>query len=529
MQTLYIEGIKHSDAKNDVKIKATLDAPGGSTPAPDNKPFDPAHKEKEVETTVYQVDLDVDSLNNNQFNFAGFDKAEDEIEASDKAPKKSGKYIFTNAGFNNSNNDGTPGWADGFDINSADTEDDTADVFKFTALQIELKEPLNPANAQITFTYAASDPAGVTSAGGGGTPDHPYTYTLPSGQLRIWKKDGPGTRKKESVAATGDYVPTGVVIPWSKIASGRTAQLYLEAVRPSGSLGDLPIKIEVTEGAVKCEDKVNTTSVYFKQSSAIVTVAANPTASYALVANRFSALNQPAVTMNGSLEFDPAGVDDTKFPLDRMRVGIMQNTRDVRVRSELFNLQGVVNKAPAPWAAPSFVDVTVSGDAERRIATRMNDDVDPAISGGVDFRPLYQMPISGGGGSLDTILPKPNGTLASTNDTPSVPNISSIAFMLGGVKVFDAAYSSKRIQVNHKFTTWCVGIDVDTRQFYPMKEQQWDLDVDTDIVGNQAAVTIPATNVTIIPVRTPSGNNTLNALPWVFTPTPGAVTVRVVP
>ena len=69
-ETMYIEGYDNSAEKDDVKMKATMTCPGGVV---DGQAYLPAEDETTDETTVYEVDLDVDSNNNNQFAFDGFD------------------------------------------------------------------------------------------------------------------------------------------------------------------------------------------------------------------------------------------------------------------------------------------------------------------------------------------------------------------------------------------------------------------------------------------------------------------------
>ena len=84
-QTLYIEGIKHSDSLKDVKINARIEAPAGITPDPDNRPFRASSLDATpLEITVYQVDLDVDSNNNEGTEFTPGSDEEDKIEASVK-------------------------------------------------------------------------------------------------------------------------------------------------------------------------------------------------------------------------------------------------------------------------------------------------------------------------------------------------------------------------------------------------------------------------------------------------------------
>jgi hypothetical protein len=541
VQTLYIEGTKNSSAVNDVKISALLvpDVPEDISPV-------------EKYTTVYQVDLDVDSNNNNAFAFAGFDKAEDEIEASVEldanGKKKPGKYLLVNAGFNAANNDATPGWGDGFNCNPGTLEDDVASVSEFTPLRVVLKEPFDPNTAEIEFFYSASDPASVAVAVGEGTPTHQFKYSLPSdGHLRIWKNDAPGTRDKRSVASGGHYVPASAKVLWSTLSAGRTADLYLEAAKQFPTLGGLGIKVVVSEGNVVSDDYIRVTSVYLNE--AVVTVTANPNAQYAIIADNYTATNGPAVNYEVSAKFVPDGVDCSVSPLNNVRCAIVQNVSFETVALDLFDLLlPIRNIGPnPPWPSPGYIDIPLTGtQAYSLFPPRVNDSVDWTtnikVPAGLrrNWFPIYMVtdPTPASTATpLGDILGKPlncsGGRATKSDDTPSSGALSSAIFSCGGQLACLATYRTKRIRREVRFITWCAGFDVANLQIYPLRETTWQLILDSDVPGNQIATSSGIqVSPTVVPVRSPSANAAAagaftppNGFPIV--PTPGGVTIRV--
>jgi hypothetical protein len=265
--TLYIEGYDHSDEKDDLKMKATMDCPAGT--GSDGKNYSAASDEATAETTVYEVDLDVDSNNNEGTTFTSGSKEEDVIEDSQKPnvdgwSKRPGKLVVVNTG----NTDGVPDWADGFDTNSSDTEDDLLDGGQadFVEVLVERKDPFTD-DCEVMFEYDGSDPKTVATISKDATwnPDHPFAYALgQGGSLRLWEKESESARDKRDAPA-GDYLPKDTWIKWSDLegGSGAVKKLYLEAVRPSGSLGDLSIKVTMRQESVQATDKIVLTNFEF--------------------------------------------------------------------------------------------------------------------------------------------------------------------------------------------------------------------------------------------------------------------------
>ncbi len=105
------------------------------------------------------MDLDIDSLNNNGFNPTNRGGLEgwweDFIE---NFPFLPGKWVGSNH-TQDKDSDGAPDYADGFDLLPLWPDDDANVNEKFVPLTLELKVPINLANAKIRFTYDESDPA----------------------------------------------------------------------------------------------------------------------------------------------------------------------------------------------------------------------------------------------------------------------------------------------------------------------------------------------------------------------------------
>lgn len=266
-ETLYIEGYDHSAEKNDVKMKATMDCPAGT--GSDGKEYSAASDESTAETTVYEVDLDVDSENDNAFDFAGFTDAEDKIETSDKEVDgfpRPGK-IAAPTSHKNSDDDDLPDYADGFNLSGAEplTEPATvAEDLKFIPVQIKLKEPFDPESSTAIIEFP---PESVPSIGEGlqvfgeGTESSPKLIGVSKGGIRLWRKK-PESRTSGEHVPEGDLVPMGQEVNWSDLTEeggdSRISKLYLEYVdvTPFQLKGKKDIKVTIKDEDVQCEDKV---------------------------------------------------------------------------------------------------------------------------------------------------------------------------------------------------------------------------------------------------------------------------------
>ena len=251
----WIEGVKHSNTFEDVIIASALTC---------RAPFDGQTGDivlAEVKKlTVAQADIDIDSDNNDLTNDPDREDSEDKIENS-KNGDKFGKMVI----INNGNCDGVPDWADGFNINSGDDEDNTLTEVEFVKVIIERKKPYTD-KCEILVEYDASDPASVAFSGGStkGVPNHRFDYSKPGGAsdvFRLWKKEASEERKKEAIPM-GDYLPKSKWIKWSDLgAEGNLFKTYLESIRPSGSTASQTIKVKFREKGIICEDEILLTSV----------------------------------------------------------------------------------------------------------------------------------------------------------------------------------------------------------------------------------------------------------------------------
>jgi hypothetical protein len=267
-EAMYIEGVKVTSYAKSIKFIAVLQTEGKTITETE-------------ETGVFQVDLDVDSNNNNGFNFAGFDEAEDKIEASDK-PETSGalrpgKVVFMNK--SNSDDDEVPDFADGFNLSGVGTAVGTNELatvtseLKFTPVQVELHVPFDMEKTTVTFQY---DPEGESipkigegiEKSGAGTAEDPVVFKIKNGGMRLWRKKAVDRTSGDSVP-TGDFVPINTKIPWKDLFSdtstiSRKAELYLEYVDklPPTKNGRKLIKIEAEEDAVvKSKDSAHVTLI----------------------------------------------------------------------------------------------------------------------------------------------------------------------------------------------------------------------------------------------------------------------------
>ncbi len=185
------------------------------------------------------VDADVDSDNNNALQPPDRSAHEDQIE---DAPLLPGKFIAVN--ISDEDQDGIPGFADGFSLNGVLGDEDDQDhaAQRFTPLVLEIPADIDLDAAILRITYEASDPAGVNVNNG--------SYTPATGHLRIWTKDGNIARSKAPVNAVnspGDYVAPGEYTPAQLGLNDQNlvVTLYIEGIRPSTALGADRILVEL--------------------------------------------------------------------------------------------------------------------------------------------------------------------------------------------------------------------------------------------------------------------------------------------
>lgn len=199
------------------------------------------------------VDLDVDSDNDEAF--AALSRSESE-DLHEDDPARNGKVLFVND--DDSDADGIPDFADGFDLYPDRMQDDTVEGEAFPRVVLEVGPVPDPEGYSITFAYPASDPGDVEITNG---PDGSYPVLPEQGALRLWRAP-PGTaRNKAGVSNEGDFVEAGVPYLLTDLGlngSGGTLQLWGEAVRPSSQIGDL--RISATLDATGDTDQVRLTA-----------------------------------------------------------------------------------------------------------------------------------------------------------------------------------------------------------------------------------------------------------------------------
>ena len=198
-----------------------------------------------------ELDLDVDSDNNNALELPGRTEAEDKIEwrlAKPDELERPGKRMAPVPG--DEDKDRKPVYAD-FDEHPGAPESE-----KFIPIVLAL--PLNVQEQEqnlLLFTYEANDPGKIEvyedSVAINKEGDKRKFYVLDKGRLRIWKKQVDKQRKPQSVKDGGDFVPSGQLISARSLGfseSVRTVTLYVESLGLSELAADAEIKIEVKQG-----------------------------------------------------------------------------------------------------------------------------------------------------------------------------------------------------------------------------------------------------------------------------------------
>jgi len=191
-------------------------------------------------------DLDIDSDNDNGYDPPDQDYAEDLREDIAGYPQYPGKITVVNDG--DIDADGIPDFADGYNRDgTASNDDDSCTGLQFVPVVLKISKPEKASieSAIFTITYNSSDPANVTEVGG------VYTIT-DAGILRLWKDDGPSREMNpaNAVQDPGDFIPGSGGEEYTAAQLGFTEYnlsqpFFVEAVRPSSTVADQQIKVEV--------------------------------------------------------------------------------------------------------------------------------------------------------------------------------------------------------------------------------------------------------------------------------------------
>jgi hypothetical protein len=184
------------------------------------------------------VDLRIDSDNNDGLNLPDGSDAEKSIKDD---PSKPGKYVLVNDNDDNLNR--IPDFAE-----FSNPKD------QFVPVILKLVNGLDLNAVQFRFRYDASDPAAVQPPGG--TALEPV-YVVPSGHLRLWKRDANGaskpTRDPQNCVNGGDFIPADTPLTAAQLGltqNNLEVVFDLEAVRPSATPGDLRIAVEIDEDGI---------------------------------------------------------------------------------------------------------------------------------------------------------------------------------------------------------------------------------------------------------------------------------------
>ena len=193
-------------------------------------------------TKYSNIDLDVDSDNNNGFDRPDCSDHEDEIEA-----QTPGKFIPINNG--DADSDGIPDFADGYE-KYGDPNDPGVQGAHFVPMLLNMPANISAGidrdKVKIKFTYLASPPADVQDTT---NPDGSHTYTpAPGGGIRVWTQDGTQFRKMAPInnyvdqagvkVRAGDYVAPGIVYAVTNLPE---STLYIEGIQN----GSYTIKVEL--------------------------------------------------------------------------------------------------------------------------------------------------------------------------------------------------------------------------------------------------------------------------------------------
>ena len=230
---VYVEGTKSSQAVGDVGLRLN-----GWETFSRTQPFSDS-----VKVSVIEVDVDLDSDNNQMLMPPARSNDEDRIEDVTNDLQHPGKLVIAN--INDDDRDRIPDFADGYNRDAAEADDDINADEAFVPMVIQLSDVIDPATAQVRITYSDSDPVAVTKTGT--IPE--FIYNPAPGDLRLWKVNGNAGRNSASVsdATPGDYIPsdtfTAAQLGFAETA--RTLTFYLEGITASAGISDQQILVEI--------------------------------------------------------------------------------------------------------------------------------------------------------------------------------------------------------------------------------------------------------------------------------------------
>ena len=247
-------------ATSTVTFKAPVPFLAGTLPQDEIPPDDVTH-----EFTVVEIDLDVDSDNNNLLATPDENDTEDYMEANPELP---GKFVLANTLDRTGN--GNPDFVDGMSIDGLTLfgESGAEKSNEFTPMKVTIQDFIDLATAKVKFTYSESRPDSSTITKTDADPENniPFdTYTIDYGKLRIWKKDGDKSRDTDYInsdSTPGDFVAEGQDYDASDVfGTGHSVTLYIEGINES-TKGEVEVKVELDpdgSGNYICEDIIRVT------------------------------------------------------------------------------------------------------------------------------------------------------------------------------------------------------------------------------------------------------------------------------
>jgi len=231
-----------------------------------SNPDDPAVKDW-VKVKIATYDLDIDSDNNNDLNLpdrSEIEKNMEDVVGDDFCP---GKVILVND--IDCDEDGVADWADGFDLDPLIPDDNVSTNSQFVPVILEVSS-IDFANAKIRIHYDAFDPSLIDINAVDPSTMLPH---LPSGKLRLWRKNGNEPQSKLPLSQGGDFIAPCVYSP-AQLGLSQTQTVtvfFVEAVRASDQVADLTISVEIDPTGDKgftLRDQVRLTAIRIEIISA---------------------------------------------------------------------------------------------------------------------------------------------------------------------------------------------------------------------------------------------------------------------
>jgi len=221
---------------------------------------------------VFRADLDIDSDNTSDFDGPELTEFEDAIENGCTNPAFAAlKYVVVDDYYNAGETNGIPGYA----TNRLAGALGPVETFEFVPMRLEIFAPFeDPALTTIRFSKLGGGGPAAPPVAAASVEDGETIYTPAGGNYRVWMKPrGDAARNTNSVLRGGDYVPFEVDIPATNFGAegigmgvpGSTT-LYVEGIRPSLTLGDEAISVQVvnraySNRAAQAEDKLKFTVI----------------------------------------------------------------------------------------------------------------------------------------------------------------------------------------------------------------------------------------------------------------------------